>query len=189
MPLLRITAVSLPCRFVTGQRGPEAEVTHLKSLSIRFLGILGHSRQDQLNVTLNQRVTWTIATLSICCNLINSGHSNHWSESWNELWDQISHFKEEESWAQDVAELGMEFCFLGPCRQIYTKILDTMLLLLIIIIKYVHIYKFQTHGFGAYICNKDWWWRHMSNREWWGLQHTGEYMPWPTALKFRLKIW
>lgn len=157
-----------PCHFVIGQRGPEAEVSHLKSLSIRFLGILGHSPQGQLNVTLSQRVTLAIATLCICCNLINLGHSNHWSESWSKLWGQISHFKEEESWAQDMAELEMEFCFLGACWQIYTKILDTMLLLLIIIIKYVHTYKFQIMALGLYM-QKDWWWRHMSNREWWGL--------------------
>lgn len=97
----KITDVSQPCHFVN---------------SLKLKGGSGSSKvidygiPVHINVTLK---TLAIIVLDICRNLINPGHSSQRATS--ELWDWISHFKEEETWVQDVAELGMEFCFLRAC--------------------------------------------------------------------------
>ena len=59
----------------------------------------------QLTVTLK---TLAFTALDLCCNLTNPGHSGQRARS--EL-ETESQFKEEDTWVGDVAELGMELCF------------------------------------------------------------------------------
>ena len=146
-PLLRITDQFQPhlCQWWVRPGGGSDSS---KVIECWLPGLIGPRIVGQLTVTLK---TLAITVLDLCCNLTNPGHSSQRARS--ELWDWISQFKEEDAWVGDVAELGMEFCFLRVFWHIYIKILAEALLLLISVMKYLRI-KFQTHDFGACEYNK-----------------------------------
>lgn len=111
--------------------------------------------QGQFNVTPE---TLAATTLHICCNLINSvqGHSSEGAKS--KLWGWISHFEGQKTWVQgrEGTEQNWELNLVSweAVAKGYGKSLATMLLLLIVMIRYLHIYKLQTHGFETHARNK-----------------------------------